>query len=172
MRTFYLTLLLMFARMVLPETLIIQVQELAKDQIKLICKGKNWIDPNGLELSNNTLTLQYADEHSGEYKCANSSNEDGEKIFVKFRTCDNCIKLETSTLMGIVSGDVLVTILIGMAVYFIASQPSPRSYSNSKASDRQTLLAHQGNQANDLYTPLTHGNSEQYSELQRKPHRK
>lgn len=40
-----------------------------------------------------------------------------------FPSCDKCIKLDTSMAVGMVVGVLVATVLIGVAVYCIASQP-------------------------------------------------
>ncbi|KAJ8403728.1 hypothetical protein AAFF_G00345960 [Aldrovandia affinis] len=87
------------------------------------------------------------------------------KIYVKFRTCDNCIDLEAGTLAGIIVGEVMATALIGVAVYLLASHPQGKTYRQSNnASDRQNLIP---NQQNDTtYQPLSHGHSSEYSHLE------
>uniref|UniRef100_A0AAQ4QPP2 CD3 gamma/delta subunit Ig-like domain-containing protein n=1 Tax=Gasterosteus aculeatus aculeatus TaxID=481459 RepID=A0AAQ4QPP2_GASAC len=75
---------------------------------------------NGIKLScfNGTLPLPYEDDNTGEYQCG----VDGTKIYVKFRTCDNCIELDEGAIAGMVVGNVVATLVIGVAVYLIASQ--------------------------------------------------
>ncbi|MED6285337.1 hypothetical protein CHARACLAT_028260, partial [Characodon lateralis] len=85
------------------------------DGIKLSCPqnlfyGGNYMDVKEVE-------LPYHDSSTGEYSCG-----DDEKIFVKFRTCDNCVELDTSSIVGLAVGDVVATIVVGVAVYLIASQ--------------------------------------------------
>ncbi|KAM6988644.1 T-cell surface glycoprotein CD3 gamma chain [Tautogolabrus adspersus] len=84
---------------------------------------------------------------------------EGTKIFVKFRTCDNCIELDTGSIVGIAVGDVVATIVIGVAVYLVASQSwiGPIT-SNKKGSDRQHLVPNEMNSRdpNDHYQPLKH----------------
>ncbi|XP_036392514.1 T-cell surface glycoprotein CD3 gamma chain-like [Megalops cyprinoides] len=122
------------------------------------CGGK-WKIENGTD----KLSLTYEDANSNEYTC---EKQNSIKIFVKFRTCDNCIELDPSTVSGILVGDLVATVLIGVAVYFIASQPKGKQvYRGSKASDRQNLIQ---NQQNDTYQPLTQGHSSEYSQLEKR----
>lgn len=39
--------------------------------------------------------------------------------------CDNCVKLDQISIAGLVIGDVIATIVIGVAVYLIVSQAGP-----------------------------------------------
>ncbi|KAI9541288.1 hypothetical protein NQZ68_031616 [Dissostichus eleginoides] len=109
--------------------------------------------------------LEYKDEHTGEYEC------DGEEIYVKFRTCDNCVEFDTSTITGLAIGDVLATIVIGVAVYIIASktQIGPTT-SVKKSSDRQHLVpnAARGGASNDPYQALKPRQRDTYDELNRR----
>ncbi|GAA6226226.1 T-cell surface glycoprotein CD3 gamma chain [Lates japonicus] len=83
---------------------------------------------------NHSEILQYKDENSGEYTCLSKDNEGiQQKIYVKFRTCDNCIELDTPSILGMVVGNVVATIVIGVAVYLIASHgQSGQQYKRSK----------------------------------------
>uniref|UniRef100_UPI0037E9A24E T-cell surface glycoprotein CD3 epsilon chain-like n=1 Tax=Semicossyphus pulcher TaxID=241346 RepID=UPI0037E9A24E len=121
------------------------------DGIKLSCDGGTMKSPSGFSVE----TLQYKDENSGEYSC--ERNGESTKIYVKFRTCDNCIQLDTGSIVGLVVGDVLATIVIGVAVYIVASQNrTGQKTSNKKSSDRQPLFpSERSNRApNDDYQPL------------------
>ncbi|KAK2846940.1 hypothetical protein Q5P01_009939 [Channa striata] len=98
-------------------------------------------------------TLEYKDENSGEYSCG----EAGDKIYVKFRTCDNCIELDQGSVIGMVVGDIVATIVIGVAVYLIASQDQIRpNTSQKRSSDRQHLVPREGGSRgpNDHYEQL------------------
>ncbi|KPP75343.1 hypothetical protein Z043_105415 [Scleropages formosus] len=64
---------------------------------------------------------------------------DTQRLGPSSEACDNCVALESSTVAGIVSADIVATVLIGVAVYFIASQPRGRSYSNSKGPEQDIV---------------------------------
>lgn len=136
------------------------------DGIELQCGDKNEIvNPNGEPST--SLKLVYKDENTGEYKCRtpniNVDTEgdwrDGPKIYVKFRTCDNCVELDNSAIAGLVVGNVVATIVLGVAVYLIASksQTAPTT-SHKKSSDRQHLVSNEvsnrGASGNDHYQRL------------------
>ncbi|XP_069547210.1 T-cell surface glycoprotein CD3 gamma chain-like isoform X2 [Brachyistius frenatus] len=108
--------------------------------IKLTCKeGFTIKSENGT--SGQTRTLTYRDDNTGEYQCSDSEHGHIHKIYVKFRTCDNCIDLDEVSISGIVIGEVVATTVIGVAVYLIASQAQTRPVtSNKKGSDRQHLV--------------------------------
>uniref|UniRef100_A0A3Q3FB93 CD3 gamma/delta subunit Ig-like domain-containing protein n=1 Tax=Labrus bergylta TaxID=56723 RepID=A0A3Q3FB93_9LABR len=98
------------------------------------------------------LTLSYRDSNSGEYSCV---DEEGPYLQPNLTfSCDNCIELDTSSIVGIAVGDVVATIVIGVAVYIVASQSwiGPVT-SNKKGSDRQHLVPNEmSNRAsNDHY---------------------
>ncbi|XP_068563119.1 T-cell surface glycoprotein CD3 epsilon chain-like [Cebidichthys violaceus] len=125
--------------------------------IKLSCNSGYHIEPK--KYIEGEL-LAYKDENSGEYTCVDAEKpDDEEKVFVKFRTCDNCVELDTGSLVGMIVGDVVATVMIGVAVYIIASQnrigpvTSPK-----KSSDRQHLVPREVSRApNDHYQPLKTG---------------
>ncbi|XP_041920497.1 T-cell surface glycoprotein CD3 gamma chain-like [Alosa sapidissima] len=120
--------------------------------IKLTCKGGHkWIsNKNGLQTEHNgtTLKLPYQDDSSGEYECFKAEDTDPENSLgsyhVKFRTCENCIELDAAALAGIIVGNVVASILIGVAVYFISTQSNGPSFPSNKASkesDRRNLIS-------------------------------
>ncbi|XP_017286135.1 T-cell surface glycoprotein CD3 delta chain isoform X2 [Kryptolebias marmoratus] len=122
----------------------IQLVELA-DGIKLFCADGQNISGYGKE-----LTLNYSDKYSGEYKC-----EDNSAIYVKFRTCDNCVELDTPSIVGLVIGNVVATAVVGVAVYLIASQSqTSRPAPTKKRSDRENLILNEPGRSNDHYQGL------------------
>lgn len=139
----------------------IKVESLS-DEIKVSCGTAVNLTKNGHQVGN---TLKYKDEHTGEYACNN------EKIYVKFRTCDNCVEFDMVTIMGLAIGDVVATIVIGVAVYIIASktQIGPTT-SVKKSSDRQHLVpnAARGGASHDLYQDLKPRQRDTYDELNRR----
>ncbi|CAF95558.1 unnamed protein product [Tetraodon nigroviridis] len=103
------------------------------------------------------LTLEYRDEKSGEYDCGTES--EGPKVFVKFRTCDNCVELDVVSLAGIVVGNLVATVAIGVAVYLTVSRgQTSLSSAHKKSSDRQHLVPSEARSRtpNDHYQPLNH----------------
>uniref|UniRef100_M3ZL33 CD3 delta subunit of T-cell receptor complex n=2 Tax=Xiphophorus maculatus TaxID=8083 RepID=M3ZL33_XIPMA len=139
----------------------IKVQETA-DGIKLSCGDNLVVEGNG---KNGTeVTLYYRDDESGEYAC----NEES-KIYVKFRTCDNCIELDTSSIVGLAVGDIVATVVVGVAVYLIASQARTGQVKpTKKRSDKQNLIHNEA--PNDpSYQPLKYKRGrDEYDVLNRK----
>ncbi|XP_074536254.1 T-cell surface glycoprotein CD3 gamma chain [Halichoeres trimaculatus] len=127
------------------------------DGIELSCGDGN-IMSSSKKGSEKSLKLTYKDEDSGEYTClTGTAKTPGSQIFVKFRTCDNCVELDEASIAGLVVGNVVATVVIGVAVYLIASQSrvSPVTM-EKKRSDRQHLIPNESsNRApNDHYQPL------------------
>ncbi|KAM9318493.1 uncharacterized protein KZ484_022733 [Pholidichthys leucotaenia] len=92
------------------------------DGIKLECTNNDHNVTSERE-SRKEMVLRYMDNNTGEYVCKDAVDEEqGSKIFVKFRTCDNCIELDLTSMIGIVIGDVVATIVVGVSVYLVASQ--------------------------------------------------
>ncbi|XP_041656487.1 T-cell surface glycoprotein CD3 delta chain-like isoform X1 [Cheilinus undulatus] len=130
----------------------------AQGGIRLSCGKGNKIEDIKGGPPTESLTLSYRDDHTGEYTCV-SVSESVEKsmIFVKFRTCDNCIELDTGAIVGMAVGNVVATIVVGVAVYLVASQSRNGPVtSNKKSSDRQHLVPNEerGRASNDHYQPL------------------
>ncbi|XP_040043087.2 T-cell surface glycoprotein CD3 delta chain [Gasterosteus aculeatus] len=121
---------------------------------------------NEIKLScfNGTLPLEYRDNNTGEYQCG----DDGTKIYVKFRTCDNCIELDEGAIAGMVVGNVVATLVIGVAVYLIASQtPIGAPSAGKKSSDRQRLAPNGvSSPTDDHYQPLQNRQRDLYDRVQ------
>ncbi|XP_068173850.1 uncharacterized protein [Antennarius striatus] len=62
--------------------------------------------------------------------------------------CENCIHLDVATIAGLVVGNVVATVVMGVAVYLIASQNRPIK-SHKKSSDKQLLVLNEGGGANN-----------------------
>ncbi|XP_062275282.1 T-cell surface glycoprotein CD3 gamma chain-like [Scomber scombrus] len=133
-------------------------------KIRLNCKEEWKINGNAT-----SRELPYSDEWTGEYTCQGNSETDTAKIYVKFRTCDNCVELDGGSLSSIIVGDVVATIVVGVAVYLIASQARTVPVtSNKKSSDRQHLVPNEARATNEHYQPLKHrGQKDTYDELRR-----
>ncbi|XP_020364019.2 T-cell surface glycoprotein CD3 delta chain [Oncorhynchus kisutch] len=135
----------------------IKVEESSSDKIKLSC-------PDGFHFQNTnetTRTLEYKDENTNEYVCKKVnglvSDDSNVKIYVKFRTCDNCVELDTTAAVGMVVGDLVATVLIGVAVYSIASQPKATLITGKKTSSKMGLINNEASANEDLtgnYQPL------------------
>ncbi|XP_059187562.1 T-cell surface glycoprotein CD3 delta chain-like isoform X2 [Centropristis striata] len=145
------------------------------DGIKLSCGESKIENKDGGTVD---YILKYSDEFTGEYKCVptnDDSNSDGQKIFVKFRTCDNCVEFDEVSIAGIAVGNLVLTAVIGVAVYLVTSQTSrigPVS-SKKKSSDRQHLVTHEVSSGssrapNDHYQPLKARQRDTYDVLARK----
>uniref|UniRef100_A0A8D3CM40 CD3 gamma/delta subunit Ig-like domain-containing protein n=1 Tax=Scophthalmus maximus TaxID=52904 RepID=A0A8D3CM40_SCOMX len=92
--------------------------------VRLTCEGTDAYFKKGEELVK-SQELPYKDGASGEYTCVHNHSKSEEYIFVKFRTCDNCIEIDPASILGLAVGNVLATIVLGVAVYLVASQSGP-----------------------------------------------
>nr|NP_001117193.1 CD3gammadelta-B precursor [Salmo salar]ABO10199.1 CD3gammadelta-B [Salmo salar]ABO10201.1 CD3gammadelta-B [Salmo salar] len=128
----------------------IKVEESSSDKIIVSC-------PDGYKFQRTNIsnqTLEYKDENSNEYICEKEDQDkDQVKIYVKFRTCDNCIELDTTAAVGMVVGDLVATVLIGVAVYSIASQPKVTLITGKKTSSKMGLIR---NEASANEDPIGH----------------
>ncbi|XP_061774937.1 T-cell surface glycoprotein CD3 delta chain-like [Nerophis ophidion] len=143
--------------------------EVGSGKFTITCNGKNEVvSPTGKSVA---YPLKIKDENSGEYKCApgnDGQNPNGTSIFVKFRSCDNCVELDTVSLAGLALGDLMATIVLGVAVYHVASQTHNGLVSTQhKRSDRKHLLPMEERTRvqNDDYQELQGGNKEIYNTL-------
>ncbi|XP_063350095.1 T-cell surface glycoprotein CD3 gamma chain-like [Pelmatolapia mariae] len=153
-----LLLLWTFTVFVSCENTDITVNELAEG-IKVIC-------PENYEPKE--TTLEKRDNNTKEYTCTNSEKKEV-KIYVKFRSCDNCVELDIMSIVGMVIGNVVATTVIGVGVYLLASQTRTGpvvSNRKSKSSDRQHLVSESRGPSNDHYQPLRRaGQRDTYDEL-------
>ncbi|XP_061924626.1 T-cell surface glycoprotein CD3 delta chain-like [Entelurus aequoreus] len=143
--------------------------EVGSGKFTITCNGKKEVvSPTGKSVD---YSLNIKDENSGEYKCAQGKdglNPNGTSIFVKFRSCDNCVELDMISIAGLVVGDLMATIVLGVAVYHVASQTHTGLISTQhKRSDRKYLLPMEGRTRvqNDDYQELQGGNKEIYNTL-------
>nr|AIC33824.1 T-cell surface glycoprotein CD3 gamma/delta [Lutjanus sanguineus] len=137
------------------------VAKTISDAIVLSC-GKDYKFTGKDVQDDGSLKLEYKDEKTGEYTCVKTV-EDGDttdelKVYVKFRSCDNCVQLDTSSIVGLAVGNVVATTVIGVAVYLIASQTRIGPVTSHKSSDRQRLVQNEvsNRSANEHYQVLKH----------------
>lgn len=122
--------------------------------------------PNGFKLykgkEEHDKSIDYKDANSGEYVCEKDSTTNPITIFVKFRSCDNCIDLDATSISGFIVGDVVATFVIGVAVYLVAKQaPWGPAASPKKGSGRQPLVQHEVTPiGNDNYQVLKFKNGQ------------
>ncbi|XP_072315314.1 T-cell surface glycoprotein CD3 gamma chain-like [Eucyclogobius newberryi] len=113
------------------------------------------------------VMLEYNDLNTGEYVCQNTST-DPVKIFVKFRTCDNCIELDIASVAGLVVGEVVVTFVLGVSVFLIAKHVQTSTTApNKKGSDKQRLVQHEESNDDDNYQRLRPGIKDVYDKLKK-----
>ncbi|NXC40159.1 CD3D protein, partial [Penelope pileata] len=74
----------------------------------------------------------------GTYTCSSGSSTD--TLQVHYRMCQNCIEVDAPTISGIVIADVVATIFLAIAVYYVTGHDKGRM---SRASDRQNLIANE-----------------------------
>uniref|UniRef100_A0A3P9LU98 Uncharacterized protein n=1 Tax=Oryzias latipes TaxID=8090 RepID=A0A3P9LU98_ORYLA len=108
------------------------------NSVKLSCPGGQIRDQN--DKRNDSLELLYKDENTGKYDCMKDDSALSH-IFVKFRTCDNCVEFDMTSIVSILVGNLVATTGIGVAVYLVASQTrTSRGPSKKKRSDKQQLV--------------------------------
>lgn len=137
-----------------------------KSNMTLVCKnGEFDYQPKPLE----------NEGASGIFSCCSKPDENDDsghivcsKARVKILSTENLIQLDMSALITVLVSDVLVTVLIGWAIYIICGQPSTRtSYQDNKASDRKNLIPNErvsNNASGDTYQRLN-TRSDEYSTL-------
>ncbi|KAM8853779.1 T-cell surface glycoprotein CD3 gamma chain [Synchiropus picturatus] len=112
--------------------------------------------------------LKFKDENSMEYECVSKDPGGEASIFVKFRTCDNCVELNVTTISGLVVGNLVATIAIGVSVYLVASKGQFGTSRSSKRGSDQQNLPKGGRGPNDVYEPLQRSTQDTYDQLERR----
>ncbi|XP_061683289.1 T-cell surface glycoprotein CD3 gamma chain-like [Syngnathoides biaculeatus] len=128
-------------------------------EITILCGQNNNVTKNGEQV---TFPLKYKDQNSGEYECVGkdqAGQKTGTKIFVKFRSCENCVELDLVSLSGLAVGNLMATIVLGVAVYLVATQMHDSvTTSQPKSSDQRHLIPNDPKRRvrNDEYQELRH----------------
>ncbi|XP_058490390.1 T-cell surface glycoprotein CD3 gamma chain-like [Solea solea] len=122
--------------------------------IRVHCGEKTYISEN-----QTSLELPYEDGNSGNYKCEKKDTDEpspNEEIYVKFRTCDNCIEFDTGSIAGLVIGNVVATVAIGVAVYLVASLSGPVKAQKTGSGRQHNIVPNERNSRapNDHYQRL------------------
>ncbi|XP_015224665.1 T-cell surface glycoprotein CD3 delta chain-like isoform X2 [Cyprinodon tularosa] len=87
---------------------------------------------------------------------------------VNMQACDNCVELDTPSIVGLAVGDVVATIVVGVAVYLIATQARTSQVKPAKKkSDREKLVRNEV-QNDDNYQKLIHRGRSEYDEINKK----
>ncbi|XP_075871357.1 T-cell surface glycoprotein CD3 gamma chain [Nelusetta ayraudi] len=131
------------------------------DGIVLTCETGTWTE---MKNGNKTLKLTYNDGNTGNYTCTSPENK--AEIFVKFRTCDNCVELDPQSIAGLVVGSLVATVVIAVGVHLVASPPATASVStNKKRSDKEPLVRNEASQNDPNYQPLNVKGVQTYDKL-------
>ncbi|XP_066535680.1 T-cell surface glycoprotein CD3 epsilon chain-like [Hoplias malabaricus] len=86
---------------------------------------------------NETYTLtDYSEKNDGLYKC--SANKKDYYFYTKLKVCKGCVELDASLAMGIIVGDIALTIIVAAGVYLCAKKKSPSSPPQRATHGRQT----------------------------------
>uniref|UniRef100_A0A3P9HQJ7 CD3d molecule n=1 Tax=Oryzias latipes TaxID=8090 RepID=A0A3P9HQJ7_ORYLA len=141
----------------------IKVEEYT-NSVKLSCPSGKFEDRNGN--TNDSLVLPYKDENTGKYDCMKDGSAVSH-IFVKFRTCDNCVEFDMTSIVSILVGNLVATTGIGVAVYLVASQTrTSRGPSKKKRSDKQQLVPN--DVSDEQYQSLHHRTPDVYDKIRNK----
>nr|XP_036848791.1 T-cell surface glycoprotein CD3 delta chain isoform X2 [Manis javanica] len=136
--------------------------------------GKRALDPRGVymcEWTNeqpsrmSTVQVYYRRARFRSHQSGRELNEwrKGSRGRVTQAVCQNCVELDSVTLVGIVFTDIIATLLLALGVYCFAGHETGRL---SRAADTQVLLRN-----DQLYQPLRDRNNAQYSHLGENWHR-
>ncbi|XP_037124532.1 T-cell surface glycoprotein CD3 gamma chain-like [Syngnathus acus] len=150
----------------------LDVVKSAPAEITITCGKNKFVSKDGK--SEMPLTLKYKDENSGEYACVDQQDQSiGSRIYVRFRTCDNCVELDWWSISSLAVGDLMATIVLGVGVYLVASRYHASVVSSQhRNSDRKHLIPseNQIRVPNPDYQELSHtaGRRQVYDSLNNK----
>lgn len=133
--------------------------------ITLTCEGNSNVTGKHNGKKSPSLILHYHDDNTGEYYCDGDTDS---KIYVKFRTCDNCVELDAPSIAGLAVGDVVATIVVGVAVYLIASQARAGQVAPiKKRSENKNSFPRNERSNDDNYQKLRYnrGQKDEYDKL-------
>ncbi|XP_067910294.1 T-cell surface glycoprotein CD3 epsilon chain-like isoform X1 [Heterodontus francisci] len=132
-------------------------------------EGKQLDAPPGSKTFNIT---DYTESNDGKYECKQKAGSHW--FYLRIKICEGCIDLNTETMIGIICGDLLVTILVAGSVYGFAKRRGaaskdfrhqkfePDGIPSSRGSNMTS--AHQQSD----YAPIKSGQRAVYDKLQRK----
>uniref|UniRef100_A0A4W3H304 Uncharacterized protein n=1 Tax=Callorhinchus milii TaxID=7868 RepID=A0A4W3H304_CALMI len=98
--------------------------KIQKNGITLQCPHSKGWEKDGVNYTmkvsgENVNLVKLSDKDTGEYTCFDGHHDISAFVFV--RLCQNCVQLDTSTISGIVVGDLIATLLIALATYCVSS---------------------------------------------------
>ncbi|XP_033833176.1 T-cell surface glycoprotein CD3 gamma chain-like [Periophthalmus magnuspinnatus] len=142
-------------------------QPAKSEQFKMVPQSSKVKCPAGYELykgEDKMESVDVSDGNSGEYECR--KDNDIKTIFIKFRSCDNCVELDVLSVTGLIFGEVLATLAIAISVHLLAKHARiGTSSSKKKGSDKQHLVPNEMSN-DDNYQRLRFKNGRQiYDEL-------
>ncbi|XP_072342410.1 T-cell surface glycoprotein CD3 epsilon chain-like [Scyliorhinus torazame] len=113
----------------------------------------------------------YSESDDGEYVC--KAGQSQYKFYIKVKVCEGCIELNTGTVIGIISGDLLVTFLVALSVYCFAKRKrtASKDYRQPQLGAQSVPLGRGSNvaasQQQSEYAPIKSGQRDLYDKLQR-----
>ncbi|XP_072094397.1 T-cell surface glycoprotein CD3 epsilon chain-like [Mobula birostris] len=111
----------------------------------------------------------FGEQHNGKYYCKNSTSK--YYFYIRARVCADCIELDTGVVIGIICGDLALTLIVAGLVYWFAKRrgPSSKDFRSLGADDfppsrpPHMTSAHQAE-----YAPIKSGQREVYDKLQKR----
>ncbi|XP_062894840.1 T-cell surface glycoprotein CD3 epsilon chain-like [Mobula hypostoma] len=177
-----------FTEIVLTATLLLQGgeaqanEELVKveaDSVTLTCpfsQPVTWFrkrkdkEPLTKDTNDKKYTIEnFNDHHNGKYYCDDGSSK--YYFYIRARVCADCIELDTGMVIGIICGDLALTLIVAGLVYWFAKRrgPSSKDFRSLGTDDfppsrpPHMTSAHQAE-----YAPIKSGQREVYDKLQKR----
>uniref|UniRef100_A0A8C2BD94 CD3 gamma/delta subunit Ig-like domain-containing protein n=1 Tax=Cyprinus carpio TaxID=7962 RepID=A0A8C2BD94_CYPCA len=120
----------------------------AQDMV-LTCKNGKFGDKESIKMNYGNSGLHQCIPNEIDVECTDDSCP---KALIKILSSENLIQLDSMALVSVIVGDILVTALIGWAIYIVCAQPTARGgYQGNKASDRQALINNHAPSGGDTY---------------------
>ncbi|XP_072546918.1 T-cell surface glycoprotein CD3 epsilon chain-like [Salminus brasiliensis] len=138
--------------------------------VTLQCSGSGkWTwKKDGKAINDSTSDLiinKYTDQDNGLYTC---SDDKDYYIYTNLKVCEGCVELDVTLAMGIVFGDVLITLGVILMVYLCAKRKAaPASAPPQRAPRRQPNTAQPSDSTYQELNPETIA-KDVYSDVKRK----
>ncbi|XP_074071271.1 T-cell surface glycoprotein CD3 delta chain isoform X2 [Macrotis lagotis] len=136
----------------------------SEDKIFLMCQGTegSWdiVEESSATKypSNKSADLgKKIQDPRGIYSCSDSKGKKSSRLHVYYRMCQNCVEVNSGSLIGVLIADVIATIILAVGVYCFAGHEKEFL---STALEKQILM-----QNDTLYQPLKDRDDNSYSHI-------
>ncbi|KAI4897703.1 hypothetical protein NFI96_012940 [Prochilodus magdalenae] len=109
-----------------------------EDSAKWEKEGK---EAEGEKTENKLVINKYTDKNNGLYHCVNSDSTVSKQkyyFYTKLKVCEGCVEMDMSYSLGIVIGDIMITVGVVILIYMCAKKKAGPAPHQRAAHSRQT----------------------------------